>query len=346
MARPGQIRLSEAIDQYLQTRRGHLADVTVREDSHTLKRLLKMTGNIQVQHVTHEHVQGFFANLLVDHHDSRGNLRKGIAPSSFNTTRQRINGFARYCQLRGMTRTDWLAFVRPIPVPRRLPAQHSIPVLWTLLDAAGDARDRALLAVGCALALRASEVRGLRVSDLDLDAGTLRVWVQKSRLEDVMVIPDFLVQEMEVWLRTYRLDLLGRGERLEPGCFLIPARRRPLYVAQGVQQNGGYDSRKPVVKPERFVQEALHRLGLPTERQGMHTLRRSVARAAFDNLVDEGYDGALRTVSALLHHSDSRVTERYLGLTTEGRKRDDFQARGGVMGTRGVPVLDNVRALR
>jgi hypothetical protein len=35
-----------------------------------------------------------------------------------------------------------------------------------------------------------------------------------------------------------------------------------------------------------------------------------------------GYDAALRTVSALLHHSNMATTERYLGLSSEKKRRD------------------------
>lgn len=56
----------------------------------------------------------------------------------------------------------------------------------------------------------------------------------------------------------------------------------------------------------------------------MHTLRRSAARALFDRLATEGYDGALRLVQAMLHHAQSSTTEHYLGLTLDKKRRDDI----------------------
>lgn len=68
---------------------------------------------------------------------------------------------------------------------------------------------------------------------------------------------------------------------------------------------------------------AIAALGLPSKDQGTHTIRRAVARAFFDSMAGEqGYDAALRTVSALLHHRSSATTEAYLGLSSERERRD------------------------
>jgi len=75
---------------------------------------------------------------------------------------------------------------------------------------------------------------------------------------------------------------------------------------------------------ERVVQQALAALGLPTKHQGTHTIRRAAARHFFDSMSsDVGYDAALRTVSAMLHHKSSATTEQYLGLSSERKRRDD-----------------------
>jgi integrase len=81
---------------------------------------------------------------------------------------------------------------------------------------------------------------------------------------------------------------------------------------------------KPLIHSERIVQAALRQLGHPTKGEGSHTIRRAVARVLFDDLVQTtGYDGALRTVSAFLHHKNVTTTEHYLGVTSEKRRRDE-----------------------
>lgn len=57
--------------------------------------------------------------------------------------------------------------------------------------------------------------------------------------------------------------------------------------------------------------------------EGVHTLRRSGARALYDRLVSEGYDGAMRTVQSMLHHSSIQTTEHYLGIHLDKKRRDD-----------------------
>jgi integrase len=56
--------------------------------------------------------------------------------------------------------------------------------------------------------------------------------------------------------------------------------------------------------------------------EGSHTLRRSGARALYDRLLDDGHDGAIRVVQAMLHHSSVIQTEHYLGMKLDQARRD------------------------
>ena len=58
--------------------------------------------------------------------------------------------------------------------------------MWQMLANTEDPRDHALLATAMNTGLRAGEVARLRVGDVDIGALSLRVWVSKSRVEDVM----------------------------------------------------------------------------------------------------------------------------------------------------------------
>ena len=88
---------------------------------------------------------------------------------------------------------------------------------------------------------------------------------------------------------------------------------------------GGLIPTKDTRNLPEIVQKALTDAGHVIETgEGVHTLRRSVARAFFDRAVAGGYDAALRATSALLHHSSSQVTEHYLGLSTEKLSRDEI----------------------
>lgn len=89
--------------------------------------------------------------------------------------------------------------------------------------------------------------------------------------------------------------------------------------------------------PERVVQDALRMAGVRVEPgEGVHTLRRSVARGFFDAAAEAGYDGALRTTAALLHHQSTQTTELYLGIAADRLRRDAT--------LRGQPFLTEIAA--
>ena len=123
--------------------------------------------------------------------------------------------------------------------------------------------------------------------------------------------------------------------------FLVPRIRRPALANDGRGPGGGYSVERkkgntlPYTKcsrPHRYVQRTLVKFGIPIRdeegkslHEGVHTLRRSGARALFDELVDRGgYDGVLRLVAAMLHHKSTQMTERYLGLDVDTKKRNDL----------------------
>ena len=84
------------------------------------------------------------------------------------------------------------------------------------------------------------------------------------------------------------------------------------------------------MKPYDSDKRPLARIGYSDKGSGEHTLRSSGARALFQRLREEGYDGALRRVSAMLGHKSVLMTERYLGLQLEKTQRNELLA-GQVM---------------
>jgi integrase len=159
-----------------------------------------------------------------------------------------------------------------------------------------------------------------------------------------------LDQELRRWLTTYAREL---NRPLREDDHLFPGRKGSRYAwrttAEGTKarerQPAVWEPDRPVVHTARIIKGAMARVGLPTKFEGTHTIRRAVARAFFDSMSAEvGYDSALRTVSALLHHQSSATTEHYLGLSSE-RKRRDERLRGRPFLTAMV-ATDNVIAIR
>src|SRR5207247_1949234 len=94
--------------------------------------------------------------------------------------------------------------------------------------------------------------------------------------------------------------------------------------------NGKYHPHRSIKRASGIVKYALEQTGHETFYQGTHTLRRAVARAYFDWLCTPKEDGgrghpdvdALRMTSALLNHTLTSTTEKYLGIDLEREKRD------------------------
>ena len=167
-----------------------------------------------------------------------------------------------------------------------------------------------------------------------------------------MPVPGELDRELRRWLQAYQDDVRGP---LEPDWFLVPAHGAPTpFWDPAVKRwTAGYADRnlnpcRRVSGTSSRVQDALTRAGYPVRDdygrsagEGVHTLRRSGARALFDRLAGEGYDGAIRTVQAMLHHESQQTTEGYLGLTMDVKRRNDL-LRGRDM----FPTPDGVTVLR
>jgi integrase len=203
-----------------------------------------------------------------------------------------------------------------------------------LLDATETPRERMVIALGLYLFLRSSEMESLTLQDINLQDGEIQVSIHKTVDADMMPISAELDYELRRYL-TWYTEQMGV---LHPQWFLIPyAFQKPYRNTHGRfdgQQNVG---REWVFKPTtasirlyEIVQKALESIGYETRSdsgkshgEGVHTLRRSGARALFDDLRQQGYDGALQRVRSMLHHSSGAMTERYLGINMERRQRND-----------------------
>jgi integrase len=335
-----QIRLNEAVEQYLAQRRANCAPSTALNDAYVLHRFAKSVGDIQVRHLAPHHVDRWFYD------DKRGLAATLKEPSTINNYRKRLVAFFRYCAQRAWLRTDPMVNIGVRKVWRRERLQLSASQMVSILDLAPNPRDRVYLAINVNTGLRASEIVALRVRDVDLAAGDLRVVIYKTTEEDTMPITIDLDRELRRWLTLYEADL---GERLVGEMYLVPARTPPTYQYLDDGRGGLVQSQrpsrwqpyKPLTNPANVVKSALRKMGLPDKGEGSHTLRRSIARIYFDMLADRGYDSALRATSSLLHHKDAATTESYLGLTRE-RKHRDHTLRGQPFLSALVKQGDNV----
>jgi integrase/recombinase XerD len=147
-----------------------------------------------------------------------------------------------------------------------------------------------------ACGLRASEVIGLELSELDLDGGVLRARGKGSK-ERIVPIGSTAVGALRTYLDRGRPRLVGLRD--EPRVF--------------VNLRGGPLSRQGLYK---IVQRHAASAGL-AHRMSPHTLRHSFAT----HLLSGGCD--LRSLQEMLGHADIATTQIYTHLSTE-RLRDVY----------------------
>lgn len=292
-----------------------MAKNTWKRDAATLSRFCDVVGTKRARAISTEDVDRFFT------------ARSGLSPQTQNLDLSTLRTFFTFLETRAYhptasaLLTDYKKLKYTAPSKRRVPIGE-FPVL---LDMAERPRDRAAIALGLYLFLRASEIKLLRIGDVSLGAGEVSTAIPKTSDHDQMPICAELDRELRTWLRIYA-ETAGP---LQPDWYLIPNVVPADWKRDASGRMVAVTQERLVVTeriglPQKVVQRALSKLGwTDTYREGVHTLRRSGARALYDELAaSDGHTNAIETVSAMLHHKSFTTTQIYLGLTETRRKRD------------------------
>lgn len=312
MERP---KISEALVLYSEFQRARgMAEGTIRARTQAVRSLVKVTGDIQVESLTPRHLERVFTSY-------------SWAPTTSNVILSIYRNFFAWCRARRfMSReNDPLLGWRSRKVPdvdrTRIPVQ-SWPALF---EACRSPHERIVLATGLYLFLRVSEQQALQLGDIDLQNSTIEIYRRKTKERDTMPIP----LELEVHLREHLTWMASLGFT-DPSHYLIPTRKSNLErdeLQRWIPGSGDYDPTRPLSHLHRYSQRVLDRAGFERLKgEGGHLLRRSGARAYFDSLVGQGYDGALRRVQAMLGHKSGVMTEIYLGLNLDREARNQALA--------------------
>jgi integrase len=324
-------RLSVALDEFIgfqQARR--LAPKTIESRVITIRQFVACVGDLYCGNVTGRHIDAYLGS-------------SPWSPRTLNARLSHLRQFFDFCRGRRLMRRDHdpLLGWRPTRVPER--DRLRVPLEeWPRLFAAVDSPWQHIsLAVGLYLFLRSGELQSVRLRHIHLGDSELEVYRAKNKTWDVMPIS----AELDAHLRRHLTWLASVGVS-DPDHFLLPNRlaqwdQDPV-TKRFLSGTQPLDPCSPYRRPHREIQVVLRRAGYPVELgEGMHTLRRSGARAYFDSLLARGYDGALRRVQSMLGHASSQMTEVYLGLSLDRQTRNRDLA-GQVM----FPALAEVTELR
>jgi integrase/recombinase XerD len=277
---------------WLSAERGRAAGTIAayRRDLRTYVAWLREQG-IALDDVTEADLAAFLAALR----------ERGLAPASVARTLVPVRALHRFLADEGRTPADPSANLELPRVPKGLPKALSEEEVGRLLDApVGDEpavrRDRAMLEVLYGTGLRVSELVGLSIGDVDLDAALLRAFGKGSK-ERIVPVGTPAVRALAAWF--------GPGGRPE----MVPDQWKRRGDAEAVFLNarGGRLTRQG-------AWDVLRRHGASVGLEGRlspHVLRHSCAT----HMLDHGAD--IRAVQELLGHASISTTQVYTLVSTE-----------------------------
>lgn len=297
--------------------------------------------NLPVSAITADCISRYFTDL------------GDVVQSTRNRALVDARKFLQFLEIREHIRpghTDRLLAGRKIRSTTRKP-KYYIPVdqFCDLLDVSGKRHqaDRAVIALGLYTLARQGEIASLKLKDVDLANNTIRIYRSKrKRWTDVTICPD-LAEELDNWLGFYAHEAGQIGPHVmmndHPDWHVVPhlgiVRGPGPYKSEDMSYELEPETR--ATRLEYIVKRALGRLGAPTGHgkrvqylgEGMHTIRRSGARAMLDYLAaDIGNDKALLQVSVMLDHDDPKMTLLYIDRQIERDRLNDYLKTGSMYG--------------
>jgi integrase/recombinase XerD len=280
--------LADQFVNYLRVERG-LADNTVRAYSRDLTRFFYFLENLEVSPLI---VSADQISEYVNH------LGKWLSSRSVARNVSATKTFFRFLVSEGWMEQNPARLVETPRLSKRLPGVLSKREVEDLLaqpesSHAGGQRDCAMLEVLYATGLRASELVGLKLLDVNLEAGYVRT-LGKGSKERIVPMGDKAIGSVREYVSGGRL-LLKKG--LNSPYLFLNFRGQPL-TRQGFW---------------KIVRKYGRKAGI-RKKITPHSLRHSFA----SHLLEAGAD--LRSVQVMLGHADISTTQIYTHVTRERLK--------------------------
>jgi site-specific recombinase XerD len=200
----------------------------------------------------------------------------GLAPASINGAMVSLRFFFRVT----LNRPEAVDYIPIVREPQRLPVVLTPTEVAGLLEAAPGLKWRAALSVAYGAGLRASEVVGLKVSDIDSQRMRIRVEQGKGRRDRDALLSPHLLRTLRNWWRV-----------AHPPVWLFPNRLTPFDHVTPRSLN-------------RAFHEAVRKAGIK-KAASLHTLRHCFATHLLEQNVD------IRVIQVLLGHRKLETTAVY-----------------------------------
>jgi integrase/recombinase XerC len=264
----------------------HASPYTVRNYRHDVRHFLEFLNSEKV--ATFEDVDRFLLRRYI-----QTLLDQGVEKASVAAKLSAMRSFYRYLVRDNIASSNSLLTLSSPKLDRYLPSFLSSDEVGVLLEVPDTSnplgqRDKALLELLYAAGLRVSEIVGLELGNINIEAREMRVWGKGSK-ERMVLMGKPAAAALGLYLRDGRKQLLGN---YRTQAVFVNRYGRPL--------------------SERSVQKMLNRYALEAgleKRVHPHMLRHSFAT----HLLDGGAD--LRVVQELLGHADLSSTQIYTHVT-------------------------------
>ena len=236
---------------------------------------------------------------------------RGLAKSSVARKLSVLRAFFKYCTGAGLLKENPAALIRSPKLPQHLPSPPTAEQINNLLDRIAELpaqrkktgsserdrraelllkRDRALMELLYSTGMRAAEIVGLNLGDIDRPERILRV-SGKGRKQRQAPFGGKAADALDAWLNV-RHDLLERKRKHEAVFLDTRGQRLPT-------------------RSLRTIVKKYARLFDPSLDLHPHALRHAFAT----HLLSEGAD--LRAIQELLGHRSLSTTQRYTSLSME-----------------------------
>ncbi len=250
---------------------------------------LEKHGNREVISVTREDILLFLGELL----------EEGKKPRSVSRALVSIRVFYRYLISQGLVKKNPAALIEGMKIKKELPRVMSYSDIMKIIniikpDDASGLRDLAMIELLYATGIRVSELVNLKLGDVDLNVGYLRV-LGKGTKERIVPVGEYARKRVKEYLDIARPRLLGK--RISEHLFIT--RFGTKFTRQGFW-----------LMVKNYARLAGVKVNVTP-----HVFRHSFAT----HLLERGAD--LRTLQTMLGHSDISTTQVYTHVSSEQLKR-------------------------
>ena len=265
---------------------------TVIAYSHDLKRYINFLSSVKKittpSKIEYKDIEYFIKSLTTNNYNSKINNKP--QPISLNRFISSIRGYHQYLYRAGLTTENHAQLLISTPINRRIPVTLLVEEIDNIIQAVNmkkkyALRDKSIISLLYSSGLRVSELTNLKLMNLLLIEGFIRVF-GKGDKERIVPVGNKAKLHIRSYLSALRPSLAQKG-----------GSRGIVYL----NRNGRKLTRMAIwnIIHENSIRAEIHKRVSP------HVFRHSFAT----HLLEGGAD--LRVVQAMLGHSDITTTQKY-----------------------------------